>query len=96
LPTIAQCHSELDDQAETGAAFIVGHSYGGLIALEVARNNKAFSKTAVYEPSVPLMGRCQRRGCLGMRRTRRERNVDALVEFTLADAPPRTRKRLDG
>jgi predicted alpha/beta superfamily hydrolase len=35
---------------------IVGHSYGGLIALEVARNNEAFNKIAVYEPGVSIDG----------------------------------------
>jgi surfactin synthase thioesterase subunit len=31
----------------TGASLLVGHSYGGLVALEVARNNTAFTKLAV-------------------------------------------------
>jgi hypothetical protein len=33
-----------------------GHSYGGLVALEVARNNTAFTKIAVYEPGVSIDG----------------------------------------
>jgi predicted alpha/beta superfamily hydrolase len=48
-------------QAATGASFLVGHSYGGLIALEVARNNKDFNKIAVYEPGVSIDGRELRR-----------------------------------
>jgi predicted alpha/beta superfamily hydrolase len=35
---------------------LVGHSYGGLVALEVARNNNAFRKIAVYEPGVHIDG----------------------------------------
>ena len=45
---------EIDDvlavQQDTGAKFLVGHSYGGLIALEAARNNNTFTRIAVYEP----------------------------------------------
>jgi predicted alpha/beta superfamily hydrolase len=43
-------------RAETGASLLVGHSYGGLVALEVARNNNAFTKIAVYEPGVSIDG----------------------------------------
>jgi pimeloyl-ACP methyl ester carboxylesterase len=41
-------------QKHTGAVYLFGHSYGGLIALEAARNNKAFNKIAVYEPGVSV------------------------------------------
>src|SRR5690349_12333401 len=53
---VKECEDVLALQAETGAALLVGHSYGGLIALEVARNNKAFRKIAVYEPGVSIDG----------------------------------------
>jgi pimeloyl-ACP methyl ester carboxylesterase len=43
-------------QAATGAAFLFGHSFGGLVALETARGNKAFRKIAVYEPGVSIDG----------------------------------------
>jgi pimeloyl-ACP methyl ester carboxylesterase len=49
---VKECEDVLALQAETGAALLVGHSYGGLVALEVARNNRAFSRIAVYEPGV--------------------------------------------
>lgn len=45
-------------QAETGASLLVGHSYGGLIALEVARNNKAFNKKvhgSTFTQSTPTL-----------------------------------------
>ena len=40
----------------TGAAFLVGHSFGGLVALETARASDAFAKVAVYEPGVSVDG----------------------------------------
>jgi len=43
-----ECEDVLALQHETGASFIVGHSFGGLVALEVARNNPSFAKIAVY------------------------------------------------
>ena len=38
---VKECEDVLALQTETGAAFLVGHSYGGLVALEVARNNNS-------------------------------------------------------
>jgi pimeloyl-ACP methyl ester carboxylesterase len=43
-------------QARTGASFVVGHSYGGLIALEAARDSAALRGVAVYEPGVSVNG----------------------------------------
>jgi len=43
-------------QQKTGASYLVGHSYGGLIALETARISTAFKKIAVYEPGVSVDG----------------------------------------
>lgn len=43
-------------QALTGATMLVGHSYGGLVALEAARHNSSLSKVAVYEPGVSING----------------------------------------
>jgi pimeloyl-ACP methyl ester carboxylesterase len=80
-------------QRDTGATFLVGHSYGGLIALEVARNNNAFTKIAVYEPGVSIDGSMPVYWMPGYKKKLEEkRNLDALVEFTLADAPARLAK----
>ncbi len=50
--------TECDDlaavQARTGAAYLVGHSYGGLIALEFARGNRSIEAIVVYEPGVSI------------------------------------------
>jgi pimeloyl-ACP methyl ester carboxylesterase len=90
---VKECEDVLAVGAETGAALIVGHSYGGLIALEVARNNKRFSKIAVYEPGVSIDGSMPTAWMPGYAKKLAERrNLDALVEFTLADAPPRIQK----
>jgi pimeloyl-ACP methyl ester carboxylesterase len=43
-------------QAQTGAAIVFGHSYGGLIALEAARRSAVFSDVVVYEPGVSIAG----------------------------------------
>lgn len=88
---------EMDDviamQRETGANFLVGHSYGGLIALEVARNNNTFTKIALYEPGVSIGGSMPGYWMEGYQKKLSEnRKLDALVEFTLADAPPRLAK----
>lgn len=83
-----ECEDVLALQAETGASLLVGHSYGGLVALEVARNNSAFTKIAVYEPGVSIDGSMPTAWMPGYEKKLAEkRNLDALVEFTLADAP---------
>lgn len=41
-------------QRQTGAAYVFGHSFGGFLALETARNNPAFQKIAIYEPGVSI------------------------------------------
>jgi pimeloyl-ACP methyl ester carboxylesterase len=90
---VKECEDVLALQAATGAALLVGHSYGGLVALEVARNNPAFGKIAVYEPGVSIDGSMPTAWMPGYEKKLSEkRNVDALVEFTLADAPPRIQK----
>jgi pimeloyl-ACP methyl ester carboxylesterase len=51
-----ECDDLLAVQAETGATAVFGHSYGGLVALELARRTDAFSRIAVYEPGVSING----------------------------------------
>jgi pimeloyl-ACP methyl ester carboxylesterase len=90
---VKECEDVLALHAATGAAFLVGHSYGGLIALEVARNSDAFTRIAVYEPGVSIDRSMPVDWIPGYEKKLAEnRTVDALVEFTLADAPPRIRR----
>lgn len=51
-----ECEDVTAVQKATQATFMFGQSYGGLIALEAARNNSAFKKIAVYEPGVSING----------------------------------------
>jgi pimeloyl-ACP methyl ester carboxylesterase len=88
-----ECEDVLALQSETGASFVVGHSYGGLVALEVARNNEAFKKIAVYEPGVSIDASMPTAWMPGYEQKLAEKKkVDALVEFTLADAPRHIQK----
>jgi pimeloyl-ACP methyl ester carboxylesterase len=90
---VKECEDVLALQAATGAALLVGHSYGGLVALEVARDNEAFSRIAVYEPGVSIDRSMPTAWMPGYaKKIAEKRNIDALVEFTLADSPPRIQK----
>jgi len=40
----------------TGARIVVGHSFGGLVALEAARRTRDLTHVAVYEPGVSNVG----------------------------------------
>lgn len=52
-----ECEDAAAVLRETGSDYLFGHSYGGLIALELARTRPdAVTKVAVYEPGVPANG----------------------------------------
>jgi pimeloyl-ACP methyl ester carboxylesterase len=90
---VKECEDVLALQAKTGASWLVGHSYGGLVALEAARNNRALHKIAVYEPGVSIDGSMPTKWMPGYeKKLAEQKNVDAFVEFTLADAPPRIQR----
>jgi pimeloyl-ACP methyl ester carboxylesterase len=79
-------------QQETGASFLVGHSFGGLVALEVARNNPSLTKVAVYEPGVSLDGSIPMDWMPGYQKKLAEKKyLDAFVEFSLGVGPDRAR-----
>ncbi|MBN1320577.1 MAG: alpha/beta hydrolase [Thermoleophilia bacterium] len=84
-----ECEDVLALRTETGASLLVGHSYGGLVALEVARQDTGFTKVAVYEPGVSINGSMPAHWMPGHEKKLAEKkHLDAFVEFTLADAPP--------
>jgi pimeloyl-ACP methyl ester carboxylesterase len=90
---VKECEDVAALQQATSASFLVGHSYGGLVALEVARNNPAFRRIALYEPGVSIdasMSVAWMPEYEKMLAANKE--LDALVEFTRADAPPRIRR----
>jgi pimeloyl-ACP methyl ester carboxylesterase len=43
-------------EAATGSRVVFGHSYGGLVALEAARQRDVFTAVACYEPGVSIGG----------------------------------------
>jgi pimeloyl-ACP methyl ester carboxylesterase len=69
-------------QQKTGASFLVGHSFGGLVALEVARNNPSLTKLAVYEPGISIDGSIPVSWIPGYEKKLAEKKyVDAFIEF---------------
>ena len=79
-------------QQETGASLLVGHSFGGLVTLEVARNNPLFTKVAVYEPGVSIDGSIPMHWMPGYEKKLAEKKyLDAFVEFSLGVGPERAR-----
>lgn len=80
-------------QQKTGASFLVGHSFGGFVALEVARHNPSLTKIAVYEPGVPIDGSIPMKWMPGFKKKLAEKKyLDAFVEFSLSVGPRRARK----
>lgn len=51
-----ECEDLLAVQEATGATFLFGHSFGGLITLQVIKGLHPFRKAVVYEPGVIQMG----------------------------------------
>lgn len=85
---IKECDDVAAVQEATGAALIFGHSYGGLIALEVARTSTAFSKVAVYEPGVSVEGSIAL-GWMDACKTKlaQAKPLDAFTKFAAATGP---------
>lgn len=89
--------TERDDvlalQKETNASYFVGHSFGGLVALEAARANPNLRKLAVYEPGVSIDGSIP----MGwMPRSEaylsQGKQLDAFVTFSCGTGPDRGRR----
>lgn len=83
-----ECEDVLALQRQTGASALVGHSYGGLVALEVARANPAFTKIAVYEPAVSIEGSLSA-GWMPrfQQKLNEQKYLDAFVAFVLGLGP---------
>jgi pimeloyl-ACP methyl ester carboxylesterase len=80
-------------QQKTGASLLVGHSFGGLVALEVARNNRALTKIVVYEPGVSIDGSIPMGWMPGYEKKLAQKNyAGAFVEFLIGMGPERIRK----
>jgi pimeloyl-ACP methyl ester carboxylesterase len=77
-----ECEDVLALQRQTGASALVGHSFGGFVALEVARNNPSFTNIAVYEPGVSIEGSIPT-GWMPrfQQKLAEQKDFDAFVEF---------------
>lgn len=53
---LRECEDIEAIRAQTGARLIFGHSYGGLAALQAARDSTAFDAVSVYEPGISIDG----------------------------------------
>jgi pimeloyl-ACP methyl ester carboxylesterase len=88
-----ECEDVLALQRQTGAHLLVGHSFGGLVALESARGNQVFTKIAVYDPGVSIDGSIPVGWIPGYEKNlAANKKLDAFVEFTLAMGPESARR----
>ena len=88
-----ECADVLALQEKTGASFLVGHSFGGLIALEAARDNRALTKVAVYEPGVSIDRSIPMDWMPAYeQKLAAKKYFDAFVEFSRGTGPDRARK----
>ena len=90
---LKECEDVFALQQKTGASLLVGHSFGGLVALEFARNNPSVTKLAVYEPGVSIDGSIP----MGWMPSYKKKLVEkkytgAFVEFIIGMGPERIRK----
>ena len=87
-----ECEDVLALQRQTGASALVGHSFGGLVALEAARHNPSLTRIAVYEPGVSIEGSIPMGWIPGYQQKLAEQKyLDAFVEFSLSVGPERAR-----
>jgi pimeloyl-ACP methyl ester carboxylesterase len=88
-----ECEDVAALQAATDATFLFGHSFGGLIALEAARRNKAFGKVAVYEPGVSIDGSIDMSWAPACEaQLARSQHLDAFITFARGINPETTGK----
>jgi pimeloyl-ACP methyl ester carboxylesterase len=86
---VKECEDVAAIQERTQASYLFGHSYGGLIALEVARSSRDFAKVAVYEPGVSVNGSIPMDWMPAYEKNfERGRHTDAFVEFVRATGGP--------
>ncbi len=77
----------------TGARYVFGHSYGGLVALEAARRDPGIAKLALYEPGVSVHGLISMSWIPEYREFLAQgRPLDAFATFTIGAGPVAARR----
>ncbi len=77
----------------TGARYVFGHSYGGLVALEAARRDPGIAKLALYEPGVSVQGLFPMDWTPQYRRFLAQgRPFDAFATFAIGTGPAAARR----
>jgi pimeloyl-ACP methyl ester carboxylesterase len=77
-----ECEDVVAVLAQTGATRVVGHSFGGLVALEAARTNPTIMRLAVYEPGVSIGGSIGMRWAADYERKLQEgKPLEAFIAF---------------
>ncbi|MGI5240239.1 alpha/beta fold hydrolase [Dactylosporangium sp. CA-139066] len=80
-------------RAATGARYVFGHSYGGLVALETARRDPGIAKLALYEPGVSVHGLFPMDWTAQYRRFLAQgRPFDAFATFAIGTGPAAARR----
>lgn len=88
-----ECEDVAVVMAATGSSLVFGHSYGGLIALEVARRHRAITAVAVYEPGVSIDGSLASDWIAGCERSlAKGKRLEAFAAFSIAAGPPQARR----
>ena len=88
-----ECEDVLALQQKTGTSLLVGHSFGGLVALEVGRLNQTLTKVAVYEPGVSIEGSIPTDWMPGYEQKQADKkDMDAFIEFIKSMGPESIRK----
>jgi pimeloyl-ACP methyl ester carboxylesterase len=80
-------------RAATGARYVFGHSFGGLVALEAARRDPEIQKLAVYEPGVSVDGLIPMDWIPAYRRfLEHGQPFDAFATFVMSTGPAAARR----
>jgi pimeloyl-ACP methyl ester carboxylesterase len=89
----AECADLAAVRAATGARYVFGHSYGGLVALEAARRDPGIAKLALYEPGVSVQGLISMNWIPRYRQFLAQgRPLDAFTAFTIGAGPSAARR----
>ncbi|WP_211217496.1 alpha/beta hydrolase [Segetibacter koreensis] len=88
-----ECEDVLAVREKARAQYLFGHSYGGLIALEVARNNDHFLRIALYEPAVSIDGSISMSWIPSYKNAiDKKKHLDAFATFSIAAGPEKAQK----